>query len=87
LSERAHVTFKSSFCAYDHGPVLDRSTPKQAGSIVEVSHRVDPGSKALRLPTTIQAPIKFELVINLKTAKVFELDVPLQQQRADELSD
>jgi putative ABC transport system substrate-binding protein len=42
----------------------------------------------MRLPTTIQAPVKFELVINLKTTKVLGLDVPLQlRPRADELID
>jgi len=34
----------------------------------------------------VQAPDKYELVINLKTAKTLGLDVPLiLQQRADEV--
>ena len=46
--------------------------------------RILRGAKPSELP--VQAPVKYELVVNLKTAKALDLDVPsLLQQRADEV--
>ena len=63
-----------------YGPVLVDEYRRAAS----YADRILNGAKPSELP--VQAPVKFELVINLKTAKVLGLDVPVQvRQLADEV--
>jgi putative ABC transport system substrate-binding protein len=63
-----------------YGPDLTDNFPRAA----TYADRILKGAKPSELP--VQAPVKFDLVINLKTAKALDLDVPMHlQQRADQV--
>ena len=75
-----HRTFVNAGGLLSYGP--DTSAQyRRAATYVD---RILKGEKAGDLP--VQAPIKYELVINLRTAKTLGLEVPLiLQQRADDM--
>ena len=61
-------------------PGLRRVFPRAAGYV----HRILRGEKPADMP--VRAPTKYQLVINLKTAKALGLDTPVHlQQIADEV--
>ena len=61
-----------------------RRRPKPGGGAASYVDRILRGDKPADL--SVQAPTKYETVINLKTAKALGLDVPVHlQQIADEV--
>ncbi|MGC2438584.1 MAG: ABC transporter substrate binding protein [Pseudolabrys sp.] len=72
--------FVTSGGLMSYGPDLIDNYRRAAGYV----DRVLKGEKPADLP--VQTPTKYEMVINLKTAKALGLSVPsILQQRADEL--
>jgi putative ABC transport system substrate-binding protein len=72
--------FVTSGGLMSYGPDLIDNYRRAAGYV----HRILKGEKPADLP--VQTPTKYEMVINLKTAKTLGLSVPLLlQQRANEL--
>ena len=75
-----HRTFVNAGGLLSYGP----DTSAQYRRAATYIDRILKGEKAGDLP--VQAPIKYELVINLRTAKTLGLEVPLiLQQRADDM--
>jgi putative tryptophan/tyrosine transport system substrate-binding protein len=82
---RLPVVYPYRFYA-DHGGLLSYGVDlldnyRRAATYAD---RILKGAKPSELP--VQAPVKFELVVNLRSAKALGLDVPwILQQRADEV--
>jgi len=87
LAERHRIPAIYSFRQFVTEGALMSYGPDTADIVRRSASYVDrilKGAKPSELP--VQAPVKFELAINLKTAKALGLDVPLQlQQLADEV--
>jgi len=77
--------FEVSFFARDGGLLsFGPNYPDSFRRAAAYVDRILKGEKPADLP--VQAPTKYELAINLKTAKALGLDVPwILEQRADEV--
>jgi putative tryptophan/tyrosine transport system substrate-binding protein len=82
---RLPAVYGSRYFAAEGGLVsYGVDVPDQCRQAAAYVDRILRGEKPAELP--VQQPIKFELIINLKTAKALGLDVPLQLlYRADEV--
>jgi putative ABC transport system substrate-binding protein len=70
--------------AFSHAALAPLSRRKTDRAAATYTDRILRGEQPSELP--VQVPVKFELVINLKTAKMLGLNVPLHlQQLADEV--
>ena len=87
VADRYRLPLVSPYRFYtEHGGLLSYGNDLTDNYLRAATYvdRIIKGEKPSHLP--VQAPVKFELAINLKTAKTLGLDVPfLLQQRADEV--
>ena len=76
---RVPAIYFAAYCAQSGGLIsYGTDYPEQARQAAGYIDRILKGTKPADLP--VQAPTKFELVVNLKTAKALGIDVPNSMQ-------